>query len=82
MQTQIVLRGFIALPRRADEPFDRVRITFFHAPASLITQTKIALRGREFLLGGGAIPIHRQLEILRHDLAGFVKTPRLNCAAG
>src|ERR1019366_3149408 len=73
MQTQIVLRGFVALPRGLDDPLHRLLLVLFHAAAGLVTQAKIALGGRAFLFGGGEIPSGGLLVILRHHLAGFVK---------
>ena len=73
---------FGAVPCRADEPAHGFRIALLHATTDLVAQAEIALSRREFLLGGGTIPFDRLGKILFDDLAGLVKTPRLNCAAG
>ena len=73
VETEIVLRGFVALTRGPDEPLHRLPPVLLHAAPGLVAKSEIALRGRAFLFGGGAIPFDRLGVILRHDLAGFVK---------
>src|ERR1017187_8230005 len=82
MQTQIVLRGFVALPRGLDEPLHRLLLVLFHAAAGLVKQAKIALGGRAFLFGGGEIPSGGLLVVLRHHLAGFVKDSEIELCGG
>ena len=77
MQPEVVLGGFVALPRGADEPLHGLLLILLHAASGLVTKAEIALRGRAFLFGGGAIPFDGQFEILRHDLARFVKDAQI-----
>jgi hypothetical protein len=44
VQAEIVLRGFVALPRGADEPLHRLLRILFHAASGLVAQAEIALR--------------------------------------
>src|SRR3974390_3035249 len=72
MDTQIVLRGLVPLPRRPDEPLHRLLIVLGHPTARLVAQTEIALRRRALLLRRTKIPFHRFLIILRHHVTLFV----------
>src|ERR1051325_11073928 len=67
VDTEIVLRGLIALPGGADKPFHGVRVRLRYTTTSLIAKAKMALSGCDFLFGGETIPFHRLLVILRHD---------------
>ena len=52
MNAEIVLRGFVALSRRADEPSVRLLHVLLNAAAGLVTKPEIALSRRDLLLGG------------------------------
>ena len=73
MQTQIVLRGFVALARGADEPLHGFLRILLDAAAGLVAQAEIALGGRQFLFRRREIPFDRLPVILLDDLAGLVK---------
>ena len=77
VDSEIVLRCFVALMRCSDEPLHGFLHVLRHTATGLVAKAKIALSRGYLLFCGGTIPTHRFFKVLRDDVALLVENAEI-----